>query len=343
MNSRRALTLLVAVAALVVAIPATAGATKPPRGPVVSELASFAAPGCVGGCGSGSTVGPDRALYVTDGPRGRVLRVDPRTGAVTTFARGLPAAIPAVGIGGAMDVAFAGRSAYVLVTLVGPGFGQPNVVAGLYRIGRNGSATAIADIGEWSVANPPATPFFIPSGVQYALQEFRGGLLVTDGHHNRVLHVTRDGDISQLAAFGNIVPTGLAVQRRNIYMGQAGPIPHYPQDGKVVTFTPRSPATQIASGASLIVDVEFGPGCRLYALSQGIWDLPPTPENEGAPASPNTGRLLRVTRHGNLTPIAQGLDRPTSLEFIGDTAYVITLTGKVLKIHNAGKPHFGGM
>ena len=247
MNSRRALTLLVAVAALVVAIPATAGATKPPRGPVVSELASFAAPGCVGGCGSGSTVGPDRALYVTDGPRGRVLRVDPRTGAVTTFARGLPAAIPAVGIGGAMDVAFAGRSAYVLVTLVGPGFGQPNVVAGLYRIGRNGIATAIADIGEWSVANPPATPFFIPSGVQYALQEFRGGLLVTDGHHNRVLHVTRDGDISQLAAFGNIVPTGLAVQGRNIYMGQAGPIPHRPQDGKIVTFTPRSPATQIAS------------------------------------------------------------------------------------------------
>ena len=191
---------------------------------------------------------------------------------------------------------------------------------------------------------PPGDQWYWRAGgVQYALQEFRGGLLVTDGHHNRVLHVTRDGDISQLAAFGNIVPTGLAVQGRNIYMGQAGPIPHRPQDGKIVTFTPRSPATQIASGASLIVDVEFGPGCRLYALSQGIWDLPPTSENEGAPASPNTGRLLRLTRHGRLTPIAQGLDRPTSLEFIGDTAYVITLTGKVLKIHNAGKPHFGGM
>ena len=43
-----------------------------------------------GGCGSGSTIGPDGALYVTDGKAGRVLRVDPRSGAVTTFATGLP-------------------------------------------------------------------------------------------------------------------------------------------------------------------------------------------------------------------------------------------------------------
>ena len=45
--------------------------------PVVEELATFAAPGCVGDCGSGGTIGPDKALYVTDGPGGRVLRVDP--------------------------------------------------------------------------------------------------------------------------------------------------------------------------------------------------------------------------------------------------------------------------
>ena len=44
-----------------------ASAAKPATWPVVRELATFAAPGCVGGCGSGSTVGPDGALYVTDG------------------------------------------------------------------------------------------------------------------------------------------------------------------------------------------------------------------------------------------------------------------------------------
>ena len=195
-----------------------------------------------------------------------------------------------------MDVAFVGHTAYVLVTLVGPAFGQPDVVNGIYRIEKDGSATAIADVGAWSIAHPPATDFFVPSGVQYALQKFRGGLLVTDGHHNRVLRVSRHGDIRQLAAFGNIVPTGLEVHGRTIFMGEAGPIPHLPENGKVVRFTPRSPATEVASGASLIVDVEFGRCRELYALSQGVWDLPPTPENEGKPASPDTGRLLRVER-----------------------------------------------
>ena len=100
MQRGRAVMALVAVAAVVAAgMPSTASATKPPKDPVVTELATFAAPACAGGCGSGSTVGPDKALYVTDGPGGRVLRVDPETGA-TTFASGLPRAIPEVGIGG---------------------------------------------------------------------------------------------------------------------------------------------------------------------------------------------------------------------------------------------------
>lgn len=125
-------------------------------------------------------------------------------------------------------------------------------------------------------------------------------------------------------------------------MGQAGPIPHLPQDGKVVTFTPNSAATEVASGAPLIVDVEFGLCRHLYALSQGIWDLPVIPENEGAPASADTGRLLRVNKDGSFASIVEGLDRPTSLEFIGKTAFVVTLTGKVIRIDNTGRPPFGG-
>ena len=234
-----------------------------------------------------------------------------------------------------MDVAFLGDTAYVLVTLVGPAFGQTDVVDGIYRIEDDGSATAIADIGAWSISNPPATDIFIASGVQYALERYRGGFLVTDGHHNRVLHVTRAGDLSQMIAFGNLVPTGLEVRGRTIYMGEAGPIPHRPADGKVVSFTPCSAATELASGASLIVDVEFGPSRRLFALSQGIWDLPPTPENEGAPASPNTGTLLRVRNDGSLASVVEGLDRPTSVEFIHGTAFVVTLTGKVIRIDHA--------
>ena len=61
------------------------------------------------------------------------------------------------------------------MTLVGPEFGQPDVVAGVYRIDGSGDPTAIADIGAWSVAHPPETDFFIASGSQYALERYHGG------------------------------------------------------------------------------------------------------------------------------------------------------------------------
>ena len=43
--------------------------------------------------GSGSTIGPGGALYVTEGAAGRISRVDPKTGEITTFASGLPKSI----------------------------------------------------------------------------------------------------------------------------------------------------------------------------------------------------------------------------------------------------------
>ena len=308
---------------------------------VTTELATFAAAGCTGGCGSGSTIGPDHALYVTDGKGGRVLRIDPRTGAQTTYAHGLPRSIDAFGIGGAMDVAFIGPTAYVLVTLVGPELGQPDVVDGIYRIRRDGTATPIADLGAWSTTHPPAGDIFVASGVQYALQPFRGGFLVTDGHHNRVLRVGLDGKIDELIAFGDVVPTGLDVRGGTIYLGEAGPLPHLPETGKVVSFTTHSHAARtIASGARLIVDVEFGARGELYVLSQGIWDLPNQPDNAGLPASPNTGSLLRLNRSGSFTKVAGPLDRPTSVELIGHTALVVTLTGKVIRID--GIPPYAG-
>jgi hypothetical protein len=264
----------------------------------------------------------------------RVTRVDPKTGATTTYASGLPKSI--IGLGGAMDIAFIGRTAYVLVTLVGPDVGGSDVV-GIYRVDGPDSFTVVADIGEFAINNPPATPFDVPTGVQYALEPYRGGFLVTDGHHNRVLRVTRDGEISELIAFGNIVPTGLEVRGKTIYMAEAGPVPHVPETGKVVAFRPTSTTVrEVASGSPLLVDVEFGRGGRLYALSQGIFGGGPA----GAPALPNTGALVKVNRDGTFTVVIDGLNQPTSLEFIGNTAYVVTLGGEIWKIKGvSGPPH----
>lgn len=286
--------------------------------------------------GAGSAIGPGGALYVTEPAAGRISRVDPKTGVVTPFATGLPPAL--LPIGGAMDVAFIGSTAYALVTLVGEDvFGDDRV--GIYRMTSPTAFAFFADIGTFSVEHPPDMAVEVPSGLHYAIEPFRGGFLVTDGHHNRVLHVTGDGEVSELLAFDNIVPTGLAVRGNTILVAQAGAVPHLPTDGKIVAFGPKSLIeTEIASGAPLLVDVEYGRGRTLYALSQG--DFPPL-GNPAEPALPNTGSLVKVNPDGSFTTIADHLNQPTSLEFIGSTAYIVTLGGEVWVVENVSGPPYG--
>ncbi len=130
---------------------------------------------------SGSAIGPGGALYVTEGLTGEVTRVDRASGAQTPFANNLPPSI--FGYGGPVDIAFIGETAYVLVSLtdpagVGPAGGfEPQ---GIYRMDAPDTPTLIADLGAWSAANPPSNDFELPAGVPYALETFRGGLLVTD-------------------------------------------------------------------------------------------------------------------------------------------------------------------
>jgi sugar lactone lactonase YvrE len=287
------------------------------------------------GGGFGSTVGPAGALFVAEPAAGRIARIDPQTGAVTTFASGLPVNLP-VG-GGVRDIAFFGHTAYAVVSLVTPEVGGSGV-DGIYRVDGPNSFTIVADIGAFNRANPPETDFFVPTGLVFALESYRGGFLVTDGHLNRVLYVTRDGEISVFRAFDNIVPTGLDVSGQTVFMAEAGPVPHLPENGKVVTFGPNSTtATEIASGARLAVDVEFGRGRTLFALSQGLWQG----VNPGDPALPNTGSLMRVNGDGTLTTIIERLNLPISLSIIGNTAYVVTLGGEIWTIDNIAGPPFG--
>ena len=332
----RRIGLFIAAAALVAVAFAPAASAHDRRGPVVTHLAEFGNDDFV----TGSTIGPDGALYVTDGSAGEVLRIDRRDGGVSTYATGLPPkAFQGQDIGGPVDVAFSGRTAYVLVTLVsgaifGEPFGDPEAKNGLYRIERDGTHTLVADLGQWSIDNPPQPAFFVDTGVHFAMQPYRGGFLVTDGHHNRVLEVGRHGSIREFATFGNVVPTGLEATGSRVFVTQMGPIPHRPEDGKVVAVRAGREPREVASGASMLIDVERGPGGRLYGIAQGQWDG----VGEGSRAEPDTGRLVVVGRHGDLTPVVDGrgqelvLDRPTSLEFVGKTAYVVSVTGDVYRV-----------
>jgi hypothetical protein len=93
-------------------------------------------------------------------------------------------------------------------------------------------------------------------------------------------------------------------------------------------------AIQVAAGARLLVDVQLGPRHTLYALAQGFFQ-PGNPE--GSPANPDTGSLVRVNPDGSFSVVTSGLDRPTSLEFIRDTAYVVTLDGEIWAIEDVDR------
>lgn len=292
------------------------------------------------GTSLGSTTGPRGDLFVPNGTLGSITEIDPKTGDHWTFATGLPPLLAGVGIGGVTDVAFIGGTAYALVTIVDdPILFPTGQVNGIYRMDGPSSWTPIADIGAFNLANPPTGfDFFVSTGVSYSIQTYRGGFLVNDGHLNRVLHVTLDGKIEIVQHFGDIVPTGLEVRGNQIYLSQAGPVPHAPENGKVLTFSGNSSTvTTVASGAPLMVDVEFGRGQTLFALSQGDFSGGP----EGSPALPNTGSLLRVNDNGTFTVLADELNQPTSLEIIGNTAYITTLNGEVWTVDNIANPPYG--
>ena len=63
------------------------------------------------------------------------------------------------------------------------------------------------------------------------------------------------------------------------------------------------------------------------------------PDNAGLPADEGTGVLAKVEWNGALTPIVTGLNQPTSLEFVGDTAFVVGLDGVVTRIDHVRPAH----
>ncbi len=208
MSTRRRL-LVAGVALVAMIVPLTASGAPPAGEPGDPELLA-AVPG---GAGSGSAIGPGGALYVAQPATGEIWRIDRESGEKTLYASGLPRRFSQLPFGGVMDVAFIGSTAYALVSVVGSAF--PDDLFACNPSARSGStawtgltsSTVVADIGTFACENPPSGfPFVVPTGVQFALETYRGGFLVTDGHHNRVLRVTLDGTITQLIGFGDDRP-----------------------------------------------------------------------------------------------------------------------------------------
>jgi sugar lactone lactonase YvrE len=330
MQLRRRLLSAAAIAGLIaspllVASPASAHDTWDGRGEPEAELLVDD----LGG-GNGSTIGPDGALYVAVGTEGTIVRVDPRNGHTRTFAEDLP--LPAGPYGGVVDVVFRGHTAYALVSLVDKEVGGDSQ-NGIYRIDDRDDHTLIANLSKFNRKHLPEV-YDLKSGNPFAIEAIDKGFLVTDGNHNRLLKVSKHGHVRELVAFDNVVPTGLEVTHKKIYVAQAGPVPHNPEDGRVISLKRWNlHEREVASGYPLLVDVEKGKCGRLYALSNGQHQEDAGP---AMPAEPDTGALLRVRGNGTLSVVVDELDRPTSVEFIHNTAFVTTLDGEIWRVEHVG-------
>jgi hypothetical protein len=327
MQFRRRMLSLAAIGGLVastffVATPASADDRGKDHGPKATMIADL------GESANGSTVGPDGALYVAVGAEGKIYRVNPKNGHTRVFAEGLPKALEAVGYGGVVDVAFRGHTAYALVTLVDipPATGKN----GVYKIQDRDSNKLVANISKFNGKHPAtgAAAGDTPGGNPFAIQTVRGGFLVTDGNFNRLFHINKWGKIKIARQFGDVVPTGLEVTHRKVYMGQAGPEPHNAADGKVISLNHRFHNERVvASGETLIVDVEASRCGRLYALSNGD-----SPKGEAIePAVPNTGAFLKV-KGDDFKTVLDKLNLPVSLDFIRSSAYIVSLDGAIWRV-----------
>ena len=244
-----------------------------------------------------------------------------------------------------MDVAFIGNTAYALVTVVSdPLLGGTRIRTGsTASTARTAAASSPTSApGRWRTSRPvAASTTSWMTGVQYAMEPWRGGFLVTDGHHNRVLRVGLDGSISRAEGRSatSSRPASPFRETRSTWprLGRSSTAGR--KIGKIVAIDAKSGAvTDVAGPAPLVVDVERGRGQTMFGLAQGTHSNRLT----GTPADPNTGELLRVDGNGGFSVVANGLDRPTSLEIIGTTAYVVTLGGEIWKIDNISGPPYGG-
>ena len=70
------------------------------------------------------------------------------------------------------------------------------------------------------------------------------------------------------------MPTGLDVAKNRVFITLAGPNPHVPETGKILTLRRGSDPVEIASGARMLIDVERGLAASCTACRRGsgtVW------------------------------------------------------------------------
>jgi hypothetical protein len=288
----------------------------------VAEAGSGGGESTIGQC---AQVVPPVGPY-QNGPTGRISRID-RNGNRVTVATGFPSGVNNFGdVMGVADIAFHGDKMLALVAGGGCSHGSASVPAGIARVDKSGAWSVIADLSAWQAAHPVANPFrpdFEPDGSWYSMISSEGSLVAVDANHGEVVRVnphtgaiTRIADIS--ATQGHIVPTAIAERRGALYVSSLGLFPGTDGSQKILRISRSGDVTEVASGFTAVLGLDFDSRGRLYVLEIG--------EAGGFPA-PFAGRVVRLDRHGDRTVVISGLFLPTALRIGPDGALYISNKG----------------
>ncbi len=297
--------------------------------------------------GKHSTVGtcqqvPGPVGPYTGGKNARISKISP-DGVRTTVASGFPSTQDQVGdFIGVADVAFVDGSLYALVAGGGCSHGNPNSPTGIARVDRRtGQWNLIADIGAYLKTHPAkyeSADDFEPDGTLYSMIAVDDVIYTIEPNHGQMFSVSQEGQINQVidisASEGHIVPTSLAERCGVFYVGNLNLFPIDPQWARILTiskggrdddFAPGFETDERAyhivsskAGFTTVVAVDFGPDGLLYALELSVAPGNPTP---------NMGKVVRVTRSGEIEDVITGLSVPTGMTFGSDGRLYISNLG----------------
>jgi hypothetical protein len=295
----------------------------------VAEAGSGGTVSTVGSC---AQVPPPIGPYL-GGNTGRISKLD-KSGNRTTVASGFPSTLAAEGdLQGVADIAFLNGTLYAVTAGGGCSHGNaksPNIIARVNT--KSGSWTAIANLSQFVQSHPAAYPDqgdFEPDGVFYSLIAYDNRLYTVEPNHGQLFSASANGDLREELDIskqeGHIVPTSVAVNHNGtFYIGSLGLFPIAPDSGKVMSFKARAcewpflfglgcdddlqklRLSGSRAGFTTVVAVDFGPDGLLYAL-----ELSAAP---GFP-TPGSGKVVRLTRAGNIEDVATGLSVPTGMTF----------------------------
>jgi hypothetical protein len=267
----------------------------------------------------------------TNGNTARISKID-KAGNRTTVASGFPSAQsgdPTKDTSGVADVAFLGSALYAVLAGGGCSHGSAAIPNAVVKVNlKSGEWKIVANLSAFVESHPaayPNPPDFEPDGIFYSLLAYRDLLYTVEPNHGQVFSISPGGDIQQTVdiskAEGHIVPTSIVARDDIFYVGNLGLFPITLNASKILTLSRDGLSINPLPGLDLpaalkvvgsragfatIVALDIGPDGLLYALELSAAVGYPTPGD---------GKVVRLTRAGEIEDVVTGLVVPTGMTF----------------------------